>query len=80
MVYGMCIMYIVVMVGQHTLGPTGVSIYNYVQPVGSVTVSVLTGIGVFKPAQGAAVLLVCVGVWLVTKSKSRRDMEQASRR
>lgn len=79
-VFGTYISYILMMVGQHTLRPTVVSIYNYVQPVVSVTVSVLTGIGVFKPAQGAAVLLVCVGVWLVTKSKSRRDMEQASRR
>ena len=79
-VFGTYVSYILMMVGQHTLRPTVVSIYNYVQPVVSVTVSVLTGIGVFKPAQGAAVLLVCVGVWLVTKSKSRRDMEQASRR
>ena len=63
------------MIGQHTLRPTVVSIYNYVQPIVSVTVSVLTGLGVFKPAQGVAVILVCLGVWLVTKSKSRRDIE-----
>ena len=73
--FGTYVSYILMMVGQHTLRPTVVSIYNYVQPVVSVTVSVLTGIGVFKPTQAAAVVLVAIGVWLVTKSKSRRDME-----
>ena len=74
-VFGTYVSYILMMIGQHTLRPTVVSIYNYVQPIVSVTVSVLTGIGVFKPSQGAAIILVCLGVWLVTKSKSRRDME-----
>ena len=73
-VFGTYVSYILMMIGQHTLRPTVVSIYNYVQPLVSVTVSVLTGIGVFKPAQGVAVVLVCMGVWLVTKSKSRRDV------
>lgn len=75
--FGTYISYILMMVGQHTLRPTVVSIYNYVQPLVSVTVSILTGIGVFKPSQGLAVLLVFGGVWLVTKSKSRRDMEKS---
>lgn len=69
--------YLLMMIGQNTLRPTVVSIYNYVQPVVSVTVSILTGIGVFKPTQGVAVILVCLGVWLVTKSKSRGDIERA---
>lgn len=77
-VFGTYVSYILMMVGQQTLRPTVVSIYNYVQPLVSVTVSVLTGIGVFKPSQGLAVILVCLGVWLVTKSKSRRDIEKAS--
>lgn len=74
--FGTYISYILMMVGQRTLRPTVVSIYNYVQPVVAVTVSILTGIGVFKPSQGIAVVLVCGGVWLVTKSKSRKDMEK----
>lgn len=74
--FGTYVSYILMMVGQQTLRPTVVSIYNYVQPLVSVTVSVLTGIGVFKPSQGLAVILVCLGVWLVTNSKSRRDMEK----
>lgn len=68
--------YCLIMVGQKTLRPTVVSIYNYVQPIVSVTVSVLMGIGVLKWAQGLAIILVFGGVWLVTKSKSKRDMEK----
>jgi len=68
--------YCLIMVGQKTLRPTVVSIYNYVQPIVSVTVSVLMGIGVLKWAQGLAIILVFGGVWLVTKSKSKRDMDK----
>ena len=68
--------YCLIMVGQKTLRPTVVSIYNYVQPIVSVTVSVLMGIGVLKWAQGLAIILVFGGVWLVTKSKSKRDLEK----
>ena len=39
----------------------------------SIFVSVMTGIGVLMPSQGLAVVLVCLGVWLVTKSRSRAD-------
>lgn len=67
--------YILMMIGQNTLRPTVVSVYNYVQPAVSVTVSVFTGIGILTPTQGIAIIFVCLGVWLVTKSKSRRDME-----
>ena len=65
--------YILTMVGQRTLRPTVVSVYNYVQPVVSVAASLLMGIGVLKVTHALAVILVFSGVWLVTKSKSRRD-------
>lgn len=76
--FGTYIGYILTMIGQHTLRPTVVSIYNYVQPIVSVTVSILTGISVFTFMQGIAVILVFSGVWLVIKSKSRKDMEAKS--
>jgi len=66
--------YILVMIGQKTLRPTVVSVYNYVQPVVAVSVSLAAGIGVFTWSQAVAMLLIFGGVWLVTKSKSRRDM------
>ena len=74
-IFGTYLGYILTMVGQHSLRPTVVSIYNYVQPIVSVTVSILTGIGVFTFMQGVAVFLVFSGVWLVIKSKSKRDLE-----
>ena len=73
-VIGTFLCYILTMVGQKTLRPTVVSTYNYVQPIVSVSVSLLTGIGVFKWSQGLAVILVFTGVWMVTKSKSRKDI------
>ena len=68
--------YILTMIGQKTLRPTVVSVYNYVQPIVSVVVSVLTGLGILKPSHALAVILVFTGVWLVTKSRSRQDMEK----
>jgi len=73
-IFGTYLGYILTMVGQRSLRPTVVSIYNYVQPIVSVTVSILTGIGVFTFMQGVAVFLVFSGVWLVIKSKSKRDL------
>ena len=74
-VIGTFLGYILTMIGQRTLRPTVVSVYNYVQPVVSVAATLLMGIGVLKPTHALAVVLVFSGVWLVTKSKSRRDME-----
>ena len=75
--FGTYVSYILTMIGQRTLRPTVVSIYNYVQPVVSVGVSVMAGIGVLKWSQAIAVVLVFSGVWLVTKSKSKKDLEES---
>lgn len=75
-VIGTYVSYILTMIGQHTLRPTVVSIYNYVQPVVAVIFSLAMGLGTFRWTHGVAVVLVFSGVWLVTKSKSRRDAEQ----
>ena len=74
--FGTYISYILTMIGQKKLRPTVVSVYNYVQPLVSVVVSVLTGIGVLRPSHALAVVLVFSGVWLVTISRSRADMER----
>ena len=73
--FGTYMGYICMMIGQKTLRPTVVSVYNYVQPLVSVTVSVLAGLAVFKGMQAIAAVLIFSGVWLVVKSKSKRDME-----
>jgi len=65
--------YILTMYAQRFLRPTVVAVYNYVQPIVAVIVSVMTGIGVFKPSHALAVLLVFAGVWLVNKSRKKDD-------
>lgn len=77
--FGTYFCYILTMMGQRTLRPTVVSIYNYVQPIVSVIVSVMIGIGAFRWTHAAAVALVFSGVWLVTKSRSKRDLEKDSK-
>lgn len=75
--FGTYISYICMMVGQQTLRPTVVSVYNYMQPLVSVSVSVAVGLSVFKTSQALAAILVFSGVWFVVKSKSKHDMSKA---
>ena len=75
--FGTYISYICMMVGQQTLRPTVVSVYNYMQPLVSVSVSVAAGLAVFKTSQALATILVFSGVWFVVKSKSKHDMSKA---
>jgi drug/metabolite transporter (DMT)-like permease len=61
--------YIFMITGQKVLRPTIVSMYNYVQPIVACVVSIIAGLAVFGWLQGAAILLVFAGVFLVTVSK-----------
>lgn len=75
--FGTFVAYILTMVAQQTLRPTVVSVYNYVQPIVAVSVSVAAGLATFNSGQAIGTLLVFIGVALVTKSKSKRDIELA---
>ena len=75
-VFGTFIGYILVVKAQKILRPTVVSVYNYVQPIVAVAVSISTGIGILKWTHGLAIILVFSGVGMVTKSKSRKDMKR----
>lgn len=77
--FGTYLGYICMMIGQKSLRPTVVSVYNYVQPLVSVTVSVITGLAIFKGTQAFAAALVFAGVWLVIISKSRKDVKAEKR-
>ena len=66
--------YMLVPIGQKTLRPTVVSMYNYVQPVMSAIVSLVWGLTTFGLTKGIAVGLVFAGVYIVTQSKKRTDM------
>ena len=77
--FGTYLGYICMMIGQKSLRPTVVSVYNYVQPLVSVTVSVITGLAIFKGTQAFAAALVFAGVWLVIISKSRKEVKAEKR-
>ena len=73
---GTFLAYILMIRGQQVLRPTVVSMYNYVQPIVAVIVSIILGLAVFTLTHALAVALIFSGVALVTLSKSRRDMQQ----
>lgn len=74
------ISYMMVPIAQRYLRPTVVSMYNYVQPVVAVAFTVAVGLDTFGFTKAAAALCVFVGVWLVTKSKSRAQLEAEQRK
>ena len=67
--------YLMVPIAQRHLRPTVVSMYNYVQPVVAVLFTVAIGLDTFGFTKAGAALCVFVGVWLVTKSKSRAQLD-----
>ena len=62
-------------IGQRYLRPTLVSMYNYVQPVVAVFFSILIGLDTLGAAKAAAATCVFIGVWMVTQSKSRAQLD-----
>ncbi|GHT03524.1 membrane protein [Bacteroidia bacterium] len=69
------ISYLLIPIGQKFLRPTVVSMYNYLQPIVSSLLAVILGMDVFGWVKGCAALLVFLGVYIVTKSKSYAQME-----
>lgn len=67
--------YLLLPIGQKVLRPTTLSMYNYVQPIVASIVAVMMGIDKFGYHQGLSALLVFSGVYIVTQSKSRAQME-----
>jgi drug/metabolite transporter (DMT)-like permease len=69
------IAYILIPVGQKVMRPTTISMYNYLQPVIASFVAIALGLDMFGIEQLISGLLVFIGVYLVTRSKSRAQME-----
>lgn len=72
-VVGTFVCYILSMVAQHTLRPTVISAYNYMQPIVAIAISVAIGIGTFSPTHALAAALVFAGVWMINKSKAKES-------
>lgn len=67
--------YILVVVGQKNLRPTVAGMYNYVQPVVACIVAICWGMDSFNWVKGVSILLIFGGVYLVTMSRSRAELE-----
>lgn len=71
--------YSLVVVGQKNLRPTVAGMYNYIQPIVASLVAVTLGMDTFTIKKLIAVMLIFIGVTLVTRSKSRNDIEKQQR-
>lgn len=67
--------YMLIVVGQKNLRPTVAGMYNYIQPLVACIVAVCWGLDSFNATKGIAVVLIFGGVYLVTASRSRKDLE-----
>ena len=70
--FGTFVSYLLMINGQRTLRPTVVSMYNYMQPLVAVVVSITLGLAVFTLTHALAVALIFSGVWLVAIARSGR--------
>ena len=64
-----------VSIGQKRLRPTILSMYNYTQPIVASLLAVWWGMDSFDLKKGFAILLVFLGVYVETTSKSRAQVE-----
>lgn len=69
------ISYMLIVIGQKNLRPTVAGMYNYIQPIVACIVAVCWGIDSFNVTKGIAILFIFGGVYLVTASKSRQEIE-----
>lgn len=58
------------------LGRFAAGMYNYIQPIVACLVAVSLGLDSFNSTKAIAVLLIFGGVYLVTASRSRAEMER----
>lgn len=68
--------YMFIVVGQKNLRPTVAGMYNYIQPLVACIVTICLGMDRITPMKCAAVVLIFGGVYLVTISRSRKQMEE----
>jgi drug/metabolite transporter (DMT)-like permease len=67
--------YLLIPIGQNVLRPTTLSMYNYVQPIVASIAAVFIGIDTFGIVQALSGVLVFSGVYIVTRSKSKAQMD-----
>ena len=68
--------YLLIPVSQKRIRPTTIGMYNYVQPLVASIIAISIGQDQFTWIKPIAAVLIFVGVYLVTTSKSREDVER----
>jgi drug/metabolite transporter (DMT)-like permease len=68
--------YLLIPMSLKRLRPTTVSMYNYIQPIIASIIAIALGQGSFSIGKLLSATLVFTGVYLVTQSKSREDVER----
>ena len=68
--------YLLIPLALKRIRPTTVSMYNYIQPIVASFIAVFIGQDSFSVTKLVSAALVFSGVYLVTQSKSRADLEQ----
>lgn len=74
------ISYMFIVVGQKHLRPTVAGMYNYIQPLVACIVTICLGMDSFNLTKVIAVVLIFGGVYLVTASRSRAEMDDYHKR
>ncbi|MCD8179192.1 MAG: DMT family transporter [Tannerellaceae bacterium] len=68
--------YLMIPMALKRLRPTTVSMYNYMQPIVASFIAIMIGQDRFSIGNILSAILVFAGVYLVTQSKSREDLEK----
>ena len=76
LVFATLIAYMMIPMAQKRIRPTTISMYNNLQPVIASTIAIIIGMDRFSIEKLFAAILVFLGVYLVTQSKSRKDIEE----
>ena len=77
--FGSFFAYLLYVASQSYLRPTVVAMYNYLQPITASLLAVAMGMAVFTWHKAIAILLVFAGVYIVTHSKSREEVNKEKR-
>ncbi|MDR0765610.1 MAG: DMT family transporter [Odoribacteraceae bacterium] len=71
--------YLLIPVALRRIRPTTISMYNYLQPIVAGIAAIVAGQGILTWDKPVATLLIFAGVYLVTRSRARDDVEHAPR-
>ena len=77
--FGSFFAYLLYVASQSYRRPTVVAMYNYLQPITASLLAVAMGMAVFTWHKAIAILLVFAGVYIVTHSKSREEVNKEKR-